>query len=196
MKAPQEISWRRGAGTADSPMALQVHIVNLSIGGPDSADKPFMRKVGEAAAAGIIVVSGIGNSGPLWGSLMNPADMTDVLGVGGVNDDHSLSDFSSRGMTIWELPDGYGRVKPDVLTYASRVMGLSTTGGCRALSGTSVACPVVTGSLRPPSNVRCRPRPVGDAAVPRPQVPPRCWQVLSQSRNGGPLSTPPPSSKW
>ncbi|KAL1514985.1 hypothetical protein AB1Y20_004060 [Prymnesium parvum] len=124
----------------------KVHIVNLSIGGPDSADKPFMRKVGEAAAAGIIVVSGIGNSGPLWGSLMNPADMTDVLGVGGVNDDHSLSDFSSRGMTIWELPDGYGRVKPDVLTYASRVMGLSTTGGCRALSGTSVACPVVTGA--------------------------------------------------
>lgn len=119
--------------------------MNLSIGGPDSADLPFMHKVDEAAAAGVLVVSGIGNSGPLWGSLMNPADMIAVLGVGGVNDDLSLSDFSSRGMTSWELPEGYGRVKPDVLTFASKVMGLATSGGCRALSGTSAACPVVAG---------------------------------------------------
>lgn len=128
-----------------------MHIVNLSIGGPDSSDKAFMRKVDEAAAAGIIVISGAGNSGPLWGSHMNPADMTDVLGVGGVNEDETLSDFSSRGMTTWELPDGYGRFKPDVLAYASRVRGLAISGGCTDLSGTSVACPVVAGGTRLPA---------------------------------------------
>ncbi len=50
-------------------------------------------------------------------------------------------------MSSWELPDGYGRVKPDVLTYGAHVHGLSLTGGCRALSGTSVACPVVAGAV-------------------------------------------------
>ena len=124
----------------------KVHIVNLSIGGPDASDRPFMRKVDEAAAASILVISGIGNSGPLWGTLMNPADMPDVIGVGGVDEDGHLADFSSRGMTSWELPDGYGRIKPDVLTYGARVMGLALDGGCKSLSGTSVACPVVAGA--------------------------------------------------
>ena len=51
--------------------------------------------------------------------------------------------FSSRGMTTWELPGGYGRVKPDVVTYGSSVRGSALKGGCRSLSGTSVASPVV-----------------------------------------------------
>ena len=79
----------------------------------------------EVVAANVIIVSGIGNSGPMWGNLMNPADQPDVIGVGGVDDDGRLADFSSRGMTSWELPDGYGRVKPDVLTYGTHVLGLS-----------------------------------------------------------------------
>lgn len=45
-----------------------VHVLNLSIGGPDYSDGPFMRKVDEVAAANVIIVSGIGNSGPLWGA--------------------------------------------------------------------------------------------------------------------------------
>lgn len=64
----------------------------------------------EAAARNIIVVSGIGNSGPAWGALMNPADQPDVLGVGGVDEAGSLASFSSRGMTTWQLPDGHGGV--------------------------------------------------------------------------------------
>ena len=68
----------------------QVHVLNLSIGGPDFADRPFMHKVDEAAANNVVVVSGIGNSGPLWGTLMNPADQPDVIGVGGVDDHGEL----------------------------------------------------------------------------------------------------------
>lgn len=55
--------------------------------------------------------------------------------------------FSSRGMTTWELPGGYGRVKPDIVTYGSAVRGSSLKGGCRSLSGTSVASPVVAGAV-------------------------------------------------
>lgn len=42
---------------------------------------------------------------------------------------------------------GYGRAKPDVLAYGQSVQGSKIYGGCRALSGTSVASPVVTGAI-------------------------------------------------
>ena len=58
-----------------------------------------------------------------------------------------LRRFSSRGMTTWELPGGYGRVKPDIVTYGSSVRGSALKSGCRSLSGTSVASPVVAGAV-------------------------------------------------
>lgn len=42
---------------------------------------------------------------------------------------------------------GYGRVKPDIVTYGSAVKGSHIKGGCRTLSGTSVASPVVAGTI-------------------------------------------------
>ena len=56
-------------------------------------------------------------------TLNNPADQMDVIGVGGINFEHQIARFSSRGMTTWELPGGYGRVKPDIVTYGSAVRG-------------------------------------------------------------------------
>ena len=49
-------------------------MLNLSIGGPDFMDRPFVEKVWEMSANNIIVVSAIGNDGPLYGTLNNPAD--------------------------------------------------------------------------------------------------------------------------
>lgn len=46
-----------------------------------------------------------------------------------------------------ELPGGYGRVKPDIVTYGSGVRGSGMKEGCRSLSGTSVASPVVAGAV-------------------------------------------------
>ena len=78
-----------------------------------------MDKILELSANGVIVVSAIGNDGPLYGTLNNPADQSDVVAVGGINRNGALSQFSSRGMTTWELPRGYGRVKPDVVAYGA-----------------------------------------------------------------------------
>jgi membrane-bound transcription factor site-1 protease len=136
-----------------------INILNLSIGGPDFLDQPFVEKVWELTANGVIMVSAIGNDGPLYGTLNNPADMMDVVGVGGINFEDSIARFSSRGMTTWELPGGYGRVKPDVVTFGAGVRGSSLNGRCRSLSGTSVASPVVAGAVAllysavPPENV-------------------------------------------
>ena len=41
-------------------------------GGPDYLDQPFVEKVAEITSAGIIMVSAIGNDGPLYGTLNNP----------------------------------------------------------------------------------------------------------------------------
>lgn len=40
-----------------------------------------------------------------------------------------------------------GRIKPDVMAYAKDVTGSKITTGCRSLSGTSVASPVVAGAV-------------------------------------------------
>ncbi|KAK2147562.1 hypothetical protein LSH36_547g03036 [Paralvinella palmiformis] len=125
----------------------KVNVLNLSIGGPDFMDQPFVDKVWELTANKVIMVSAIGNDGPLYGTLNNPADQMDVIGVGGINFDLQIAKFSSRGMTTWELPGGYGRVKPDIVTYGSSVRGSALKGGCRSLSGTSVASPVVAGAV-------------------------------------------------
>lgn len=71
----------------------------------------------------------------------------DVIGVGGINWENQIAKFSSRGMTTWELPGGYGRVKPDLVTYGSGVRGSALKSGCKTLSGTSVASPVVAGAV-------------------------------------------------
>eukprot|EP00736_Rhodelphis_marinus_P012364 Rmarinus@m.1287 len=130
----------------------EMDVLNLSIGGPDYRDMPFVDKIHEVAANGIIVVSAIGNDGPLYGTLNNPADQMDVVGVGGIDYYDRMASFSSRGMTTWELPEGYGRMKPDIVGYGKGVSGsrISSNGkqvGCRSLSGTSVASPVIAGAV-------------------------------------------------
>jgi hypothetical protein len=42
-----------------------------------------------------------------FSTLNNPADQMDVIGVGGINFEDQIAKFSSRGMTTWELPQGY-----------------------------------------------------------------------------------------
>jgi membrane-bound transcription factor site-1 protease len=98
-------------------------------------------------ANNIIMVSAIGNDGPLYGTLNNPADQSDVIGVGGIDYSDHIASFSSRGMSTWELPHGYGRVKPDIVAYGREVIGSKMTTGCKSLSGTSVASPVVAGAV-------------------------------------------------
>lgn len=46
-----------------------------------------------------------------------------------------------------QFQQGYGRLKPDIVTYGSQVKGSNVHGGCRSLSGTSVASPVVAGAV-------------------------------------------------
>ena len=46
---------------------------------------PLLSQVREITSNGIIMVSAIGNDGPLYGTLNNPADENSVIGIGGID---------------------------------------------------------------------------------------------------------------
>ena len=83
-------------------IASGVRVLNLSIG-PDY-QTPVRRQGSRIVAAGIIMISAIGNDGPLYGTLNNPADNLDVIGIGGITDSIKSLGSVGRGMTAWELP--------------------------------------------------------------------------------------------
>lgn len=107
-----------------------IDIINLSNGSSDFQDNPFIDKINEVTGRGITVVSSIGNDGPDQGTLNNPADMTNVIGVGSLNQAKTgIAHFSSRGITTWNLLKEYGIVKPDVITLGEKIGGLDIDGG-------------------------------------------------------------------
>jgi membrane-bound transcription factor site-1 protease len=62
-----------------------IDIVNLSNGSSDFLDIPFIEKINELTANGVIIVSAIGNEGPFQGTLNNPGDLINVIGVGSLD---------------------------------------------------------------------------------------------------------------
>ena len=103
--------------------------MNLSTASKDSRDWPFLDKVSELTAAGIIVVSAIGNDGPQHGTSENPGDLPQVIGVGSLSSTGDVAYFSSRGMTKRALLEGAGFPNPDVLVLGEGISGVSLTVG-------------------------------------------------------------------
>lgn len=125
-----------------------IDIINLSNGSSDFQDNPFIDKINEMTENGITVVSSIGNDGPEQGTLNNPADMNNVIGVGSVNKSKkNIAHFSSRGITTWNLLKGVGIVKPDIITLGEKVSGLDMNGQCTVSSGTSVSSGIISGAI-------------------------------------------------
>ncbi|MGB2571086.1 S8 family serine peptidase [Micromonospora citrea] len=92
------------------------------------------------AAAGILVVAAAGNTGPYCGSIADPpAPYPDVLTVGAVDRDRTVTEFSSRG------PAPGGAAKPDLLAPGAGVLSAMPGGGYATLDGTSMATPQVAG---------------------------------------------------
>ena len=78
----------------------RIHVLNLSIGGPDFKDLPFVEKVWELTANNVIMISAIGNDGPLYGTLNNPADQMDVIGVGAINYEDQIARYVLAGLKL------------------------------------------------------------------------------------------------
>lgn len=105
-------------------------IINLSLGGTERA--PIMEDAIRAAVAkGIVVIAAAGNlssSDPVW-----PAAMPEVIGVTATDDEDRLPSFASSG--IWV----------DLAAPGDGIVSLFTANGYAAMSGTSMATPLVAG---------------------------------------------------
>ena len=130
-------------------MDNDIDIVNLSTASKDTKDNPFIEKIEELTAAGIIVVSAIGNDGPTQGTAESPADMHSVIGVGSLSYNFErVATFSSRGMSKKSMLIGMGVPKPDILLPGEEILGLSLEPGvCKLNRGTSFSVPMLTGSI-------------------------------------------------
>ena len=96
----------------------------------------------------IPVVASAGNSGPATKpytsvpyQIMSPAGGKHVLAVGAVDSTNNIAGFSSLG------PYYNGLKKPDVVAPGVSVPVLTPTGTITAVSGTSFACPYVSGLM-------------------------------------------------
>jgi len=128
-------------------------IINISLGTPanSSCDKdPLCKAVDMAVKAGLTVITAAGNSGPKEGTILSPGTSKNVITVGAVDDkrtidpsDDTIAPFSSRGPTL------EGLMKPDIVAPGVNIRSLSNIklDSYSTLSGTSMATPLVSGSV-------------------------------------------------
>jgi hypothetical protein len=95
-----------------------------------------------AFSKGVLTVTSAGNEGDnSWFYIIAPADGFNTIGVGAVNSNNVVANFSGRG------PTSDGRIKPDVVARGVSVYGASAvnfTAYSRA-SGTSLSAPIASG---------------------------------------------------
>lgn len=125
-------------------------VVSISLGGP--ADPAWIEAVGNANQLGTTVVAAIGNWGS--GNTVSPANVYDSIGVGAVDENLEVADYSGGGsvdtVSTWgdSAPDDWPEeyVVPDVVAAGVGVNSTSAYGGYEETSGTSMATPHVSGA--------------------------------------------------
>lgn len=101
----------------------------------------YLETIAAWRKAGIIPVFSNGNAGPACGTAGSPGDYDDVIGVGASTVEDGLARFSSKG------PSFYGKIKPDVSAPGYLIRSAKPGGGYQIMSGTSMACPHVSGAI-------------------------------------------------
>ncbi|HZN54865.1 MAG TPA: S8 family serine peptidase [Candidatus Polarisedimenticolaceae bacterium] len=155
----------------ETSASLVIHGVNLSLGGPFDATvygcgfTPLCKELRRLWRQGVIVCLSAGNEGQVTVetvdgeqdlnfdlSIGDPANLEDAIAVGSVHKEqphrYGISYFSSRG------PTADGRAKPDIVAPGERV--ISADAGFKKkdettwyveMSGTSMACPAISGMI-------------------------------------------------
>lgn len=106
----------------------------------DSKDVALERAIEALEAAGMLPVFAVGNGGPACGSARTPGtDPNEVLSVGAVDADGSVSGSSGRGPAPGGLPD------PDVVAPGQGVVSSTPKNGYASADGTSSAAAISAG---------------------------------------------------
>ncbi|MDN4164048.1 S8 family peptidase [Cytophagales bacterium LB-30] len=147
----EEYYWQRAAEFSDS---LGVDVINSSLGynlfDDDQMNYTYEQMNGTtsviaqaadwAFSKGMMVVVSAGNEGAnSWKYITTPADAINVLAVGSLNPDQSISSFSSWG------PSADNRVKPDVTCIGGSTQLVNSSGSITSGNGTSFASPQIAG---------------------------------------------------
>ncbi len=123
-------------------------VISMSLGS-DEHSQAICDAVSNAVKKGKIVICAAGNSGPKGGTIGCPSDNKDAITVGAIDPANYLCSFSSRG------PMKDGSIKPDVVAPGFRIVSCRASGIMEnkaigkyylAESGTSMACPMVSGT--------------------------------------------------
>jgi subtilisin family serine protease len=131
----QGLDWARNTG---------VDIISMSLGGAQQPPAPVASAVA-LASQGAVIIAAAGNNGPGNDTVTWPARYREVIGVGAVDRNRAIADFSSRGPADPNayVEDNVECVAPGVDIYSNRLGG-----GAQDLvtkSGTSMATPIVSG---------------------------------------------------
>lgn len=128
--------WMLAPG-GDPTMAPDV--VNNSWGNTSGGDTTFQNDVRALRAAGILAVFSNGNEGPYEGTVGSPASLPESFAVGAIDSTDAVAYFSGRGPSPW------GQVRPHVSAPGVNVRSAWPGGVLKALDGTSMAAPHVSG---------------------------------------------------
>ena len=149
----EEDYWASAAEYADS---CGVDVINSSLGyhgfDDSSMDHHYYEQDGKTvlisrtasmcADKGIVCVNSAGNDGMgSWKKINFPADATDILTVGSINEHGANAAFSAVG------PTADGRIKPDVMAFGSPTCVITARGSIINDNGTSFSSPLVAGMV-------------------------------------------------
>jgi len=112
----------------------KMQVISMSFGST-SDSQSLHDECDKAYSVGIVLVAAAGNNGPGENTITYPAKYTSVIAVGATDESDVVADWSSRG--------------PELELTAPGVNIYSTYKGStyKTLSGTSMACPHVTGTV-------------------------------------------------
>ena len=137
-----------GDSMADGDPARAPDVINNSWYCPPTegcGPETLQEAVEALRAAGIVIVTSAGNSGPACSTVTDPPETYEAaFSVGAFADGDTIAGFSSRGPVI---VDGSNRLKPDVAAPGVSVRSCQSNGGYGSGSGTSMAAPHVAGQV-------------------------------------------------
>ncbi len=113
--------------------------------GSDSESNLIKKAVAYASGKNVLIVSAAGNDGPYQGSIDYPASYTEVVGVGALDSNLQVTEWSSRGLNSKSTP--YVLENGDI-EFAAPGANIESTwkdDGYVVLSGTSMATPHISG---------------------------------------------------
>ncbi len=125
--------------TNDAP-----RLVSNSWGSSTQTNTVYWEAVNAWVNANIFPSFAAGNSGPGAKTVGTPGGFPHSFAVGATDNSDKIAYFSSRGPIFWENIEW---IKPDVSAPGKDIPSAWPGGGYKSISGTSMACPAVSGVI-------------------------------------------------